>query len=62
MDKNELIAERGNTCEMCGRAEFIGNPVNLEIFQINPPSEAPEDLKLYCTCCREMAYYKRRVN
>lgn len=54
--KKHLIVERGNVCESCGRSEWMGKEIKLELHHLDGDRthNQPENLKLMCPNCHSM--------
>lgn len=54
--KRALILMRGYECEECGRTQWLGKPIPLEIHHIdgNPLNNSQDNLQLLCCNCHSL--------
>ncbi len=60
--KPHLIKKRGHQCERCGRKNWQGETITLEVHHVNGnhPDNREENLKLYCPNCHALTPTWRR--
>lgn len=62
--RNCLIKERGLKCERCSTADWLGEPITLEVHHVdgNKKNNQNQNLKLLCPNCHSITPNWRRKN